>query len=107
MMRLVDLNPVFLSAGGEGITDSKTGEPVPKTEGVGVAFDCPCGNHDEEHRCYVPFSNPIGPGPLVAQHGWHRQGTSFDDLTLTPSIFRNGYGSCGWHGHVTKGEISP
>ena len=106
-MRLLDLKPRFLSSGGEGITDSLTGAPIPKTEGVGVDFDCPCGDHSEEHRCYVPFSNPIGPGPLVAQHGWHRQGSTFDDLTLSPSIFRSGYGSCGRHGYVAGGEILP
>lgn len=104
-MRLSDLNPVFYFTGGSGITDSKTGEPVPKTEGVGVLFDCPCGDHSEEHRCIVPFSNPMGPGPLVEQRGWHRQGTTFDDLTLTPSIQR--IGGCGWHGYVTGGEILP
>ena len=106
-MRLSDLNPVFLSHGGEGITDVMTGMPVPKTEGIGVVFDCPCGNHEEEHRCYVPFSNPMGPGPAVrgAGKGWHRQGDTFDTLTLTPSILR--IGGCGWHGFITKGEILP
>lgn len=119
-MRLVDLHPQFLSTGGEGVTDSMTGEAMPVTFGVGVVFDCPCGNSDEEHRCYVPFNNPLGPGPLsIAGHrGWHRTGDSFETLTLTPSIFRRsaecigavlaeGQLPAGWHGCITNGEITP
>ncbi len=102
-MRLVQLNPVFLSSGGEGITYSATGQPVPETEGVGVVFDCPCGNPDEEHRCFIPFANPIGPGFLTHQDGWRREGTTFETLTLTPSIRR--IGDCGWHGLITAGNV--
>lgn len=101
-MRLADLNPVFLSTGGAGVTSSATGEPMPETKGVGVVFDCPCGNHAEEHRCYVPFANPIGPGPHVNAKGWTRTGDTFDTLTLKPSIQRIG---CGWHGFITAGEV--
>ena len=106
-MRLADLNPVFLSSGGPGISDARTGEPIAKTEGVGVMFDCPCGDHSEEHRCYVPFRNPIGPGPMVrnTEQGWYREGETFDTLTLTPSILR--VGGCGWHGFITQGKILP
>jgi hypothetical protein len=105
-MKLTELKPVFLSTGGPGITRSDTGEPVPKTEGVGVAFDCPCGNNDEQHRCYVPFANPIGPGPhtpSAAERGWQRTGETFETLTLTPSIQR--IGDCRWHGFITNGEV--
>ena len=102
-MRLRDLNPVFLSAGGAGTFDTLTGVPIPKTEGVGVVFDCPCGNDDEEHRCYVPFENPIGPGPLTNRKGWRRVGSTFEELTLEPSIRR--VGGCGWHGVITNGEV--
>jgi hypothetical protein len=102
-MRLTSLNPQFLSNGGPGITRSDTGEPVPKTDGVGVMFDCPCGNLDEDHRCYVPFENPIGPGPHLNEKGWKRTGETFEVLTLTPSILR--IGDCGWHGFITNGEV--
>ena len=103
-MRLVDLEPEFLSMGGEGVTNSATGEPVPKTHGVGVLFNCPCGNHEEDHRCYVPFANPIGPGPgRDGDRGWKRTGETFETLTLTPSILR--LGGCGWHGFITNGEV--
>lgn len=102
-MKLTELNPVFPFNGGEGITRCDTGAPVPRTEGVGVIFDCPCGNDDEAHRCYVPFSNPIGPGPHVPDKGWQRTGETFETLTLTPSILR--IGECAWHGFITNGEV--
>jgi hypothetical protein len=93
-MRLTELNPLFLG-------DSE------RTIGVGVLFDCPCGNADEEHRCYVPFANPIGPGPLKTQQGWQRTGESFETLTLAPSIWRHpDRGGCGWHGFIRNGEVS-
>ena len=101
--KLVDLHPEFLSQGGEGCTDVLSGAPIPKTEGVGVALDCPCGNADEDHRLFVPFANPIGPGPLVARHGWQRTGDQFEILTLTPSIQR--MDDCRWHGFITNGEV--
>jgi hypothetical protein len=102
-MKLVDLNPQFVSTGGPGITRSDTGEPVPKTEAVGITFDCPCGNRDEDHRCYVPFSVPIGPGPHLDERGWERVGDTFETLSLAPSIQR--HGDCNWHGFITKGDI--
>lgn len=105
-MKLVDLNPVFLSHGGPGVTRSSDGAPIPVTEGVGVIFDCPCGNHDEEHRCYVAFSNPIGPGDYVDDKGWKRVGETFETLSLTPSIYRRtDWGGCGWHGFITNGDV--
>jgi hypothetical protein len=91
-LKLVDLNPQFL--------DSSDG-----AKGVGVAFDCPCGNHEEDHRCYVPFAVSLD-GRRVAQppeRGWQRTGETFDSLTLTPSIQR--MGDCRWHGFITNGEV--
>jgi hypothetical protein len=95
-MRLAELNPVFLdSAGGR--------------KGVGVCFDCPCGNKDEDHRCFVPFANPLDGGPRLEQGpntGWGRTGDTFETLTLTPSVFRNPErGGCGWHGFITAGDV--
>jgi hypothetical protein len=57
------------------------------------------------HRCYIPFSNPIGCDHERA--GWHREGETFETLTLTPSIFRNpARGGCGWHGWITRGAVT-
>jgi hypothetical protein len=101
-MKLNELNPVFLQTGGPGVTDA-SGCGIPVTLGVGVAFDCPCGDASEDHRCYVPFANPIGPGPHVNDRGWRRTGDTFDTLTLTPSVLR--IGGCRWHGFITDGEV--
>lgn len=106
-MRLTDLNPQFLNSGGEGISQAD-GSPAPLRTGVGVDFDCPCGNHDDGHRCYVPFANPLDGGPgLHGERGWQRTGETFEALTLTPSILRvRGRGGCGWHGFITNGEVT-
>lgn len=111
-MRLVDLNPGWVGAGGAGIwrKNPTTGElePVPGRTGVAIVFDCPCGC---PNRCYVPFTNALdGGGPVGddARRGelWERTGDTFETLTLTPSVHRatilNG---CGWHGHITNGEV--
>jgi uncharacterized protein DUF6527 len=103
-VRLAELDPVFLSHGGAGVTNAD-GEPIPLTLGVGLFCNCPCGNADESHRLYVPFANPIGPGPLTPRRGWHRTGETFETLTLTPSILRLDRGGCGWHGFITDGEV--
>lgn len=129
-MRLTDLNPRFMNAGGEGVyrrTDrlcracngENAGacepchgsgfeyEPAPERHGVGVIFQCPCGNRSESHECYVPFANPLdGKGPYEPK-GWQRTGDTFETLTLTPSIFRRtDWGGCGWHGFITHGEVT-
>lgn len=107
-MKLIDLNPIFASYGGSGVSRAD-GSPIPETKGVGVIFDCPCGVKDEDHRCFVIFKNPIGPGPGVDgtdwyahSKGWQRTGETFETLTLTPSIQRLEY--CRWHGWITAGE---
>ena len=102
-MRLVDLHPRFVGAGGEGISDAN-GNPVPARHGIGVMFDCPCGC---DELCFIPFSNPLDGGVSVSstpgQPTWDRVGDTFETLTLTPSIQR--VGGCAWHGHVTNGGI--
>lgn len=37
-MKLIELNPRWVGAGGEGVSD-RHGDPVPWREGVGVSFD--------------------------------------------------------------------
>lgn len=112
-MKLVDLNPEFLNAGGPGIyRRNEAGELVPAEprHGVGVMFDCPCGNKDDDHRCYVPFENPLDGVPYPHEDGharWLRGGDTFETLTLRPSILRNpARGGCGWHGYITDGEVT-
>lgn len=103
-MRLTDLHPEFVDAGGEGIS-KLDGSPVPKRDGVGVEFDCPCGC---AFRLYIPFVNPIDGQRQYDYKGWQRTGETFETLTLTPSIQRvahPGGAQCNWHGWITHGDI--
>ena len=102
-MRLTDLNPRWVDAGGEGIT-TLAGDPVPARHGIGMLYDCPC------EQCgvlaYVTFRNPIDGGSPVAnedQAMWERIGEDFETLTLSPSIHRKR--GCGWHGYITAGNL--
>lgn len=90
-VKLADLHPQFL--------DEHHG-----TRGAGIAFDCPCGNHEEDHRCYVPFSVALDGTPGGhGEKGWQRTGDTVETLTLTPSIQR--LEDCRWHGFITNGEV--
>lgn len=109
-MKLIELNPQWMNAGGEGVSqlDPATGAyvPAPLRTGVGILLDCPCGKCLEEHqRLYVPFDVALD-GTTGTDRGWHRVGDTFETLTLTPSILRNPHrGGCGWHGFITNGEV--
>ncbi len=119
MRKLVDLNPRWVGAGGEGVSNVD-GSPVPERRGVGVSFDCPCqpcttqrtgGEADFYLRVFVGFANPLDGGPAHdPRQGaqWQRTGETFETLTLTPSIQRHrvGDGGCDWHGFVTNGEVT-
>lgn len=103
-MRLTDRHPEWVGAGGAGILNAD-GSPAAERHGVGVLLDCPCGC---DRPLYVPFENPLDGGPpLTTDHPiWHRDGDTFETLTLTPSILRSPeQGGCGWHGFITTGEI--
>jgi hypothetical protein len=106
-MKLVDLDPSFVGAGGAGISD-KDGNPVPERTGIGVSFDCPCGKCGV--RCYVGFKTPLDGGPPRGSEGepmWDRTGDTFETLTLSPSVYRpKEKGGCGWHGWVKSGEVT-
>lgn len=103
MKTLASLNAKFAGAGGEGITNSLTGEPVPRREGIGVLMDCPCGC---ERKLYVPFKNPLDGGPERNDNpqGWDRTGDTIETLTLKPSVLRSDPGGCKWHGFITNGN---
>lgn len=111
-MRLTELDPRWVGAGGEGISD-KDGNPVPERHGVGVSFLCPCpvcvpkrtGDADRDFhlRHFVPFTNPLDGGPpqVSAHPTWERTGDTFDTLIVRPSILSDtAKGGCGWHGFI-------
>jgi len=98
-MRLTELNPKWLSSGGEGVTVSATGEPKLLVEHAALELDCPCGCGD---KCCIPFEGNSG-------HTWKIQGDNYDfeTLTVTPSIQRTINPSmCKRHFCITNGEIT-
>lgn len=102
-MRLSELNPRWIGAGGEGITNSD-GTPAKKREGVGISFNCPCGCGSD---VYIGFENPLDGGEKFDKEphpSWKRTGDTFDTLTTTPSILR--VGGCKSHFFITNGEIT-
>lgn len=104
-MKLTDLNPQWVGAGGPGVT--RNGKPVTERHGIGLTFDCPCGCGI---RGYVSFANPLDGGkPRLSpdEPSWQRTGDTFETLTLSPSIHRiPDRGGCGWHGWVRNGEVT-
>lgn len=108
-MKLLDLEPRWAGYGGL--------HGLPEAEGkrcyIGVVFLCP---HCRATRLGVLFDNPIddGIGWLVdhwptnqemrsARKLWHREGETFDTLSLSPSIDVSAHGH--WHGFIRNGEI--
>jgi len=54
-------------------------------------------------RVFVQFTVGLDGQPYDPD-GWHREGSTFETLTLRPSIQR--VGGCGWHGFVTNGKVT-
>lgn len=81
----------FIGHGGEGVTRSDTGRPVPYTENAAVSFMCPCG-------CGTPGCVPIMQD--LGGSAWQWDGNK-EEPTLIPSILR--MQGCKWHGFFTKG----
>lgn len=106
-MRLTDLNPRWYTIG-----DSP--------DIVGLTFDCPCCGPDGKPtslgtnyrpRIGVLFKEEIDRDGLPndvhwsrAGAKWHREGETFETLTLAPSINCEQFGH--WHGWIKNGEVS-
>lgn len=117
-MKLVDLEPVWIER--------------PFGRVVGVRFICPkddgAGPHREGHSVCVLFTNPLDgaaahpddstvPGNSKGRR-WQRSGTTFDDLSLSPSVDcttsegcdQSEHSQCAhthcWHGNVSNGEVT-
>jgi hypothetical protein len=93
-------------------TDPKTKKTVMPTDrsGMGISFLCP---KHLDHRVAVFFANPIDGGPAVEGREFlmRRTGTTFEALTLGPSIdaSKHTHGhdvktSC-WRGVIQNGEV--
>lgn len=116
-VKLVDLEPVWIERQGRV---------------VGVRFYCPKndgdGPHCDGHSVCVLFSNPPDGGAAhpddssspgnSAGRRWLRTGSTFDDLTLSPSVDcttsegcdKPDHAQCShthcWHGNVLGGQIT-
>lgn len=92
-MRLGDLDPKWIGFHGGPAR-------------CGVMFRCPC-KPDCAEQLHVMFDTSLDgePAPHLdpPRHLWHREGTTFETLTLTPSVDCSGFGH--WHGHITAGEV--
>ena len=113
-MRLTELDPRWIGAGGDGIYNAD-GTPSTPRHGIGLMFLCPCGpctakrtgdrDKDFHLQVYVNVDPPLDGSPVWKSSpnmpAWKRTGDTFDTLKLTPSILSDpAKGGCGWHGYV-------
>lgn len=87
---------------------------------IGVKFTCPVddgdGPHREGHSVAVLFSNPPDGGPAHPPDGdmigdndgkrWAREGSTFEDLSIEPSIDCTRSDAHCWHGRVRRGKVT-
>jgi hypothetical protein len=106
-MRLSELNPRWVNDVGAP-ADAKQGVsflcPCCRTTKLAIFFDVPlCGNPPAA----LDNSARVDAGHLTDHHVgsilWHREGSDFETLSLTPSIDASSFGH--WHGYITAGEI--
>lgn len=107
-MKLTELNPKWI-----GPAWGQHGDPgLPAGIISGIRFDCP---HCRVQRLAVMFEPPIDPtnylkiplGKLDGVNVWHREGDTFETLSLSPSIDTVGavHTEGHWHGFITNGEV--
>lgn len=117
-MKLTELDPHWVQI--SRWDDANGTQHFPAYDGSkrigGVSFMCPVHTHHcqtcnqllpESHRLVVWFDNPVDglPPEQTANVRWHREGDTFDTLTLNPSVDATGeYPGC-WHGFIMNGEI--
>lgn len=103
-MKLTDLDPRWAADG--DIVIGGISQHFESRHGMAVSFQCPCcAGTERATRLAVWFANPVDGLPPTddASHLWQRQGESFDNLTLSPSVDASQYGH--WHGFISAGEI--
>jgi hypothetical protein len=118
-VRLTDLHPQWIGAGGEGILNADMTPSTPR-HGIGIMFDCPkgCAPQSEwekevgHERHVLFFANPLdGGAPFDSTYAmWTRTGDTFETLVCTPSFLSDpAKGGCGWHGYIgltIPGEVT-
>lgn len=108
-MRLTDLDPRWCCDAEIVIGGIK--QHFENRRGMAVSFECPCcagreSNDPKKSRLAVWFANPIDGLPPTddAKSLWHREGESFENLTLSPSVDASEFGH--WHGFIRNGEVT-
>lgn len=102
-MRLVELDPQFRL----WRSDKALGKTDDASQAQGITFDCP--KQSATHRSHwilVWFKDREVPLEAEPLHRWTAAGTSYDDLTLTPSIDATVKDPSCWHGFITNGAIT-
>ncbi|WP_109477722.1 DUF6527 family protein [Paraburkholderia sp. C35] len=101
-MKLVELNPEFVRFLPELICQGMHRREVVSTfaEAQGIRFTSPT---NPEQKVCVPFRDRGAPADENMGIQWGATGSSFADLTLSPSIDMSRGG--GWHGFITDGEV--
>jgi hypothetical protein len=102
-MRLVDLKPEFMRT-----TDDRYMCACSYEAAQGVMFLCPrCfavnGGERGTHTVLLWFAGVGVPEHWRPLPRWERQGSGFEDLTLSPSIDISQ--PCGWHGFIRNGDV--
>lgn len=96
-MKLSELNPRFA----DSMSVPGGGWNLSARRNIGLSFECP---HCRKIRMFVHFRNPIGEGsPEPNVLLWEREGDTFEEMTLRPSIDNSAQG----HAHVSiiAGEV--
>ena len=92
-MKLTELDPRWITNG-----DTR--------HGMGMGFDCPKHRRSEHGDFAVWFDNPInGLPPIDGYQPWHREGNSFENITISPSIVVAMPEYSGCHFFVRNGEL--
>lgn len=95
---LRELNPRFLGTAPDG----DAVQVATLAEADRLHFDCPCGG---DHVAGVGLRWPGKPRPDVCLSWDVTAGSTFDDLTLSPSIRVSGRNGECWHGFVVAGKV--
>ena len=95
-MRLSALEPTFRRH-----APGALGKAEGMADAQGILFLCPACVNKDGHSLLVWFADRGVPAEALPAPRWKATGTTFEDLSLSPSV----NAGC-WHGFVTNGEIT-
>jgi Family of unknown function (DUF6527) len=99
-MKLTEFSPQLVKR----LHDDSLQDVDSLAEASGLMLDCPVCAGSKAHSVLVYFRDRGVPAEAKPGPGrWSVAGSTFEDLTLTPSV---DCGSGCWHGFITKGEVT-